>query len=64
MKMTRRELVAVAVLTPVAGMAQAPPETAKRDWLGEARESRATAVRAIAKVEVPMATEPAFRFWA
>lgn len=53
-------LLASDVVAAVAS-AQTPP-AAQRNWLAEARESRADALRAIAKVDVAPDVEPAFRF--
>ncbi len=70
MKLTRRELgkaAAVAVLAPAALAqtgAQSVPD-AQRNWRWpEARASHAAAAGAIARVQVPMAVEPATRFQA
>ena len=71
MKLTRRALgkaaVAAGIMAPMGALAQAPaqsvPDT-QRNWLAEARESHAGAARAMARVEVPMATEPPTRFLA
>ena len=76
MKLTRRELgkasaaAAAGVLAPAGLLAQAPPPPQApgppqaRDWLAEARQSHAAAAKAMARVEVPIAVEPAFRFQA
>ncbi len=54
-------LVPAALLAPSATLAQTPPD-GQRDWLAEARQSRAAAQQAIAKVPVAPDVEPAFRF--
>ena len=61
MAVTRRDIarmLAVAAAAPQAGVAQAP---ANAD-LESARELMKTNLEQIAKVKLPMATEPAFHF--
>ena len=58
MKLTRRAL-ATAVLAPAA-LAQTPP--AAEDDLKAARDRIKSNGEALAKVEIPMSTEPAFQF--
>jgi hypothetical protein len=68
MKITRRELGKVtgaAMLAPMVAQSQTTaqaPDTAKRDWLAEAREAHGAAARAVERVEVPTDVEPAFQF--
>ena len=59
MKLTRRALVANVLAAPA--IAQTPPATAE-DELQSARESLRRNVEALAKVKVPVETEPAFQF--
>jgi hypothetical protein len=59
MKLTRRKLAA-ALLAPAA--AQAQTQTPPRDEVEAARTRLKANAEAIAKLEVPMSTEPAFRF--
>jgi hypothetical protein len=56
MQITRRELAAVALAAPAA--AQNPPE----DLLKAARDRLKANTDALAAVDVPMDTEPAFQF--
>jgi hypothetical protein len=58
MKLTRRKLAA-ALLAPAAAAQQQPPPA---DDLAAARARLKANADAIAKVEVPMSTEPAFSF--
>ncbi len=69
MKLTRRVFgesvaAAAAVVLAPASFAQTapPPDAAQRNWLAEARESRAQSARALARIALPIDTEPAFRF--
>lgn len=59
MKLTRRAL-ATAVLAPVA-LAQTPAP-AEEDLLKAARDRIKANGDTLAKVEIPMSTEPAFQF--
>jgi len=63
MKITRRKLAAAALSTPAAALAQlrrAPAAT--DDDLKAARDRLRSNAEALAKENVPMATEPAFQF--
>lgn len=60
MKLTRREL-AGALAGPAALMAQAP-QASPDDVLEKAREEQRRDSAAIAKLRVPIETEPAFVF--
>ena len=62
MKITRRKLAA-ALLVPAATI-PAPAQTAPTDELEAARAEVKANAEALAKVEIPMSTEPAFRFQA
>jgi hypothetical protein len=62
MKVTRRSLarmLAVAAAAPQAGISQTAPADADLD---SAREQMKASAQQIAKVKLPMATEPAFHF--
>lgn len=59
MKLTRRRLAA-ALLAPAAVQAQQPAPA--RDDLETARARLKANAEAVAKVEIPMSTEPAFTF--
>jgi hypothetical protein len=61
-KLTRRQLA--TALTSAAALAQTPsgPPAAPEDELKAARDRIRTNGAALARQEVPMATEPAFRF--
>jgi hypothetical protein len=61
MKLTRRQILATAALAPAAVEAQAPAATAD-DELRAARERLKTTAAALAPVNLPMSTEPAFQF--
>jgi hypothetical protein len=61
MKVTRRELV--AALVPAAALAQTnPPPSSAADELKDARARLKANGDALAKLAVPMETEPAFQF--
>jgi hypothetical protein len=64
MKFTRRKLAATLAASAAAAMAQ--PQTLSSavpsEELNAARERIRTATDALARQEVPMATEPAFQF--
>ena len=60
MKLTRRKLAAALLAPAAAAPAQTP--TPPSDDLATARARLKSNAAAIAKVNVPMATEPAFRF--
>jgi hypothetical protein len=60
MKVTRRKLAA-ALLAPAAA-AQAQTPSVPRDEVEAARARLKTNAEAMAKVDLPMSTEPAFRF--
>ena len=60
MKLTRRELV--AALAPAAALAQTPPPMAPADELKAALGRLKANSDALAKLPVPMDTEPAFQF--
>lgn len=61
MRLTRRQMV--AALAPAAAMAQAPAAPATPAGELKAAEARLQAnSEALAKLEVPMDTEPAFQF--
>ncbi|MGI8989424.1 MAG: hypothetical protein ACR2I2_07550 [Bryobacteraceae bacterium] len=59
MKITRRALMQAAAAVPVVA-AQTPP--APQDWLNAAREQMQRSGDKLAKIAMPMATEPAFIF--
>ncbi len=62
MKLTRRKLAA-AVLGPAAAAAAAQTPAAPEDQLLKAARDRNRAnSAAVAKVDLPMATEPSFQF--
>ena len=58
MKLTRRDLV----LACVAPAAVAAPQAAPGDEVAAARQRMKDNAAALQKVEIPMATEPAFQF--
>jgi hypothetical protein len=62
MKLTRRELV--AAIAPAAVMGQAQPQTTQQpqDPLSAAKARVKGSSDVLAKIEIPMATEPAFQF--
>jgi hypothetical protein len=60
MKVTRRKLAAVLLAPAAAAQAQTP--SAPRDEVEAARARLKTNAEALTKVELPMSTEPAFRF--
>ena len=61
MKLTRRELAAALVST--SALAQTPqPPAATTDELQAARDRLKTATDAVAHIDIPPATEPAFHF--
>jgi hypothetical protein len=60
MKLTRREMV--AALAPAAAMAQAPAPATPADELKAAQARLKANSQALAKLQVPMETEPAFQF--
>ena len=65
MKLTRRDLVAAAAGAVLAAKAQAQPAgvpDGERDFSKEARDAAQRNADAVAKLQVPMATEPAFQF--
>ena len=64
MKLTRRSLFAAVTAAPLIAVAQeAPQPSSSRDEdLKSARETMANNAALLAKVEVPIATEPAFVF--
>lgn len=65
MKLTRRDLAGLAALSPLAAplVGQMPaPENPRPDWTKAAREANKRNADALAKVAVPIATEPAFQF--
>ncbi len=66
MKLSRREVVkatAVATLVGQTQVAQASPQaSAATEATRSAREANQRASEALAKFEMPMATEPAFLF--
>jgi hypothetical protein len=57
MKLTRRQLV--AVLAPAAALAQTQPA---EDALAAAKAKVKATSDALAKLDLPMSTEPAFQF--
>lgn len=63
MKLTRRKL-AVAMLGPAAALGQGSPPQPRNaeEELAAARENAKRNAGELAKVRIPMATEPAFRF--
>ncbi len=65
MKITRRRLAASA-LAPAVAMAQnrptQPPSEAPEELLKNAREQVRRNGEAMARISIPMATEPAFQF--
>jgi hypothetical protein len=60
MKVTRRKLAAVLLAPAAAAQAQTP--SASPDEVEAARARLKTNAEALTKVELPMSTEPAFRF--
>ena len=66
MKLTRRQLAAALAARPfsqaVAGPQGAPPRPAPEAELAAARERLKANAETVARVAVPMATEPAFQF--
>lgn len=61
--LTRRKLFTATAALPLAALAQEPPKTSSRDEdLKSARDSIANNSAQLAKVDVPIATEPAFVF--
>ena len=60
MKLTRRQMV--AALAPAAALAQSPAAASPADELKAAEERRKANSEALAKLQVPMETEPAFQF--
>jgi len=63
-KLTRRSLFAAVTAAPLVAVAQeAPKPSSSRDEdLKSARDTMANNAALLAKVEVPIATEPAFVF--
>ena len=65
-RLTRRNLFAAAAAVAVAAapstLAQAPAASSRDEDLKDAREAIANHAAQIAKVRVPIATEPAFIF--
>ena len=64
LKFTRRKLAATLAASSAAAMAQpqTPSSAVPSEELNAARERIRTATDALARQEVPMATEPAFQF--
>jgi hypothetical protein len=63
MKLTRRKLAAIAAAAVVPGKVPAAPQpSAAEDLLQTKRDLLQANVAALANVNVPMATEPAFHF--
>ena len=62
MKLTRRQMV--ASLAPAAAMAQASPPATPADELKAAEARLKANSEALAKLQVPIETEPAFQFLA
>jgi hypothetical protein len=62
MRLTRRELAAALVTGAAAAQTQSSPAGTPRDELQAARERNRNNVDALAKVPLPMSTEPAFQF--
>lgn len=61
MKLTRRELAAALASTVAAAQSSPPPSTPQEE-LKAAQDRNRNAAEALAKMPVPMATEPAFQF--
>ena len=65
-KLSRRSFGRLLAATPVAARAAAPPPQAaalsREEELRAASERRVSASQALAKFDLPMATEPAFTF--
>ena len=62
-QLTRRKLFTTSAALPIVALAQEGPKPASRDEdLKSARESIAKNAVELARVEVPIATEPAFVF--
>jgi hypothetical protein len=61
MKITRR-MLAVSAIASLAAPGQAPPPATAEEELKMAREQVRRNGEALAKYDVPMTTEPAFRF--
>ena len=63
MKLTRRKLAALVTVGVAAAPAQVPqPGAADEDLLKTKRDQMRANADAVAKREIPMATEPAFQF--
>ena len=60
-RITRRQLAGAVLATAAAAQAPSPPAN-PADELRAAREQSARTSEALAKVDVPMDTEPAFHF--
>ena len=61
MKLTRRELAAALASTVAAAQSSPSPSTPQEE-LKAAQDRNRNAAEALAKMAVPMATEPAFQF--
>lgn len=61
-KMSRREALASALGAAASANASAQSPTSADDWAKAAREANRTNADALAKVKLPMSTEPAFLF--
>lgn len=59
---TRRNLVMIAAALPAAGQQPAAAPATPDDELKSARQNFRSAAEQLAKVKLPMATEPATRF--
>ena len=61
-RMTRRQLAGAMLATGAAAQAPRPAPSTPADELQAAREQNQRTAETLAKVPVPLATEPAFRF--
>ena len=63
-RLTRRNLFAAATAAPLAAVLaqEAPKPTSREDDLKTARDLMASNAAQLAKIDIPMATEPAFVF--
>ncbi|HEX4278614.1 MAG TPA: hypothetical protein VHZ74_24830 [Bryobacteraceae bacterium] len=62
MKITRRQLAAVAAGSAAVSFTAITAQTPESDWDKAARESHRENSDVLRKFEIPMATEPAFHF--
>ena len=62
MKLTRRELAAALASTAAAAQTPSAPPSTPQEELKAAQDRNRNTAEALAKMQVPMATEPAFQF--